>query len=83
MKSKQSHEYLMRSSDAAAAWQKLGDLFVDVLAHSGYGEIRIDVRWLSKGRKEVVLSSGKQYRFVIADLPPNTEAAADAELKTK
>ena len=78
MKKDAANEYLKRSPDAAAAWQKLGELFVDVLSHSGFGEIRVDVRWLSKGRKEVVLSSGKQYRFVVSNLPPQTESQQDA-----
>ena len=44
---------------------KLTHLFEDVLKHDGYGEIRIEVRLLRRGQKEVVLYCGKQYRFVI------------------
>lgn len=45
--------------------RKLDELLQDVLSHSGFGEVRIAVKWLSKGRQEVILSSGKEYRFVI------------------
>jgi hypothetical protein len=50
---------------------KLFDLLDDVLDHSGFGEIRVDVKVLKGGKKEVVISSGKQYRFV---LKQNTSA---------
>lgn len=64
-----------RNPEAVAAWQKLGELFEDVLGHSGFGEIRIEVRWLSKGRKEVILASGKQYRFVVSNLQAQDSSA--------
>lgn len=44
--------------------QLLG-LLDDILAHDGYGSIRVDVRLLKKGQKEVILDCGKQYRFVV------------------
>lgn len=40
-------------------------LLDDVLAHDGFGSIRVDVRLLKRGQKEVILDCGKQYRFVI------------------
>jgi hypothetical protein len=40
-------------------------LLDDVLAHDGYGSIRVDVRLLKRGQKEVILDCGKQYRFVV------------------
>lgn len=46
-------------------WAKLQHLATEVIDHSGYGEVHMAVRWLSKGRKEIILSSGKEYRFVI------------------
>jgi hypothetical protein len=46
-------------------WGKLAELMTDVVAHPGFGEIHIAVRWLNKGRKEIILSCGKEYRFVV------------------
>jgi hypothetical protein len=43
-------------------------LLDEVLAHDGFGSIRVDVRLLKKGQKEVILDCGKQYRFVV-DIP--------------
>lgn len=70
MKSKDAdkNSLVQRNPEAAAAWEKLGELFEDVLGHSGFGEIRVEVRWLSKGRKEIILASGKQYRFIVSNL---------------
>lgn len=44
---------------------KLMELVDDVLAHDGYGDIRVEVRILKRHQKEVILHCGKQYRFVI------------------
>lgn len=51
--------------DLEPVWEKLQLLVGDVIDHSGYGEVHVAVRWLSKGRKEIILSSGKEYRYVI------------------
>ena len=40
-------------------------LFEDALNHDGHAELRIDIRFLRRGQKEVVLHAGKQYRFVL------------------
>jgi hypothetical protein len=47
---------------------KLLELVDDVLAHDGYGDIRIEVKILKRRQKEVILHCGKQYRYVI-DVP--------------
>lgn len=52
---------------------KLLQLLDDVLVHDGFGSIRIDVRLLKKGQKEVILDCGKQYRYVVSsDAASNT-----------
>lgn len=47
---------------------KLLALLDEVLAHDGFGSVRVDVRLLKRGQKEVILDCGKQYRFVV-DIP--------------
>jgi hypothetical protein len=47
---------------------KLLELVDDVIAHDGYGDIRVEVRILKRHQKEVILHCGKQYRYVI-DIP--------------
>ncbi|MFT3822161.1 MAG: hypothetical protein QM750_31845 [Rubrivivax sp.] len=44
---------------------RLVRLYEEVFAHDGFGEIRIEVRLLKRGQKEVILHCGKQYRFVV------------------
>ncbi|MDO4571275.1 MAG: hypothetical protein Q4D38_12895 [Planctomycetia bacterium] len=39
--------------------------YQDLLRHDGFGEMRIDIRILKRGQKEVIVSSGKQFRFVV------------------
>ncbi len=44
---------------------KLLELVDDVLAHDGFGDIRVEVKILKRRQKEVILHCGKQYRFVV------------------
>jgi hypothetical protein len=47
---------------------KLLELVDEILAHDGFGDIRVEVRILKRRQKEVILHCGKQYRYVI-DFP--------------
>lgn len=40
-------------------------LYEEVFSHDGFGEIRVEIKILKKGQKEVILHCGKQYRFVV------------------
>ncbi len=44
---------------------RLMDLYTGLFCHDGYGEIRIEMRILRRGQKEVILHCGKQYRYVL------------------
>ncbi len=44
---------------------KLDDLFEELFEHNGYGQINIDMKILKKGQKEIILKSGKEFRFVV------------------
>lgn len=50
---------------------RLLHLFDELLGHEGYGSLRVDVRLLKRGQKEVILDCGKQHRFVV-DTPAAT-----------
>ena len=45
--------------------QQLQSLYHDVFEHDGYGDIRVEMRILRRGQKEVILHCGKQYRYVV------------------
>jgi hypothetical protein len=44
---------------------KLNDLYMEAFGHDGFAEIRVEMRILRRGQKEVILHCGKQYRFVV------------------
>lgn len=54
---------------AATALAKLASVFEDALAHDGFADIRVDIRLLRRGQKEVIVHFGKQYRYVVDGLP--------------
>lgn len=44
---------------------QFAELYGEVFAHDGYGDIRVEMRILRRGQKEVIIHCGKQYRFVV------------------
>ena len=48
--------------------RRIVKLYEEAFDHDGHAELKIDIRFLRRGQKEVVLHSGKQYRFVL-DFP--------------
>ncbi|MDR2678428.1 MAG: hypothetical protein LBB51_03210 [Zoogloeaceae bacterium] len=60
-KSAQSNERVLAKLDA---------LYQEAFEHNGFAEIRVEIRFLRRGQKEVILHCGKQYRFVV-DYDPN------------
>jgi hypothetical protein len=44
---------------------KLTELYLEAFQHDGFAEIRVEMRILHRGQKEVILHCGKQYRFVV------------------
>ena len=63
------------NSDQQPVKAKLLELMDDILAHDGYGDIRVEVRILKRRQKEVILHCGKQYRYVI-DFPGEQTSAS-------
>jgi len=53
-----------------AAEAKLMELFRGMVDHNGHSELRVEVKPLKKGRKNVVMSSGKDYHFVLKPVQP-------------
>jgi len=48
-----------------AVLARIEDLYRMLFEHSGYGEMEIEIRFLRKHEKEVLIKCGKQYRFVV------------------
>lgn len=45
--------------------KRINALYNMLVAHDGYGEMRVDFKILKKGQKEIVVHCGKQYRYVV------------------
>lgn len=54
---------------------RLQALYLEAFAHDGFAEIRVEIRILRRGQKEVILHCGKQYRFVVDFKEPQAAAA--------
>ncbi len=52
--------------------KRLLELLDELMAHDGFGSIKVDIRLLKRGQKEVIIDCGKQYRYVI-DFEPALE----------
>ncbi len=66
------------SEEHQAIEHKVFDLHRDLFLHEGYGALRIEMRFLKKGQKEIIVSSGKDYRYVVdwpGTVPPRQRAA--------
>lgn len=59
--------------------KRLLELLNELIAHDGYGSIKVDIRLLKRGQKEVIIDCGKQYRFVV-DFQPVAEVDAKQHL---
>jgi hypothetical protein len=51
--------------DNAAVKARMLALYDELFAHDGYGTLRVELRILRRGQKEVIVDCGKQYRFVV------------------
>lgn len=58
----------------------LGALYDELFAHDGYAELRVEIRILKRGQKEVILHCGKQYRYVV-DYRPTALGSGGAALR--
>lgn len=71
---------------------KLLDLYDELFRHNGYGEMHLEIRFLNRGQKEVIIRCGKQYRYIVdyrnaerrrASLPYEGEDRRGAEGENK
>lgn len=62
--------------------QRIAALYCGLIEHDGYGDLRVEVRLLKRGQKEVIVHCGKQYRYVVDrptfDTTGNRQAAYEA-----
>jgi hypothetical protein len=59
------------ASSHEAVLERILALYAMLFEHGGYGDMSIEIRYLRKSEKEVLVKCGKQYRFVVpADASP-------------
>jgi hypothetical protein len=44
---------------------RIVSLYRDLFLHDGYGTLRVEMRFLKKGQKEILVICGKEYRYVV------------------
>lgn len=55
----------MLSKEHQAVLNKIEQLYEALFQHDGFGEMKVEIRILKKGQKEVIIHCGKQHRYVI------------------
>lgn len=60
------------------AQRKLESLFDELLNHNGYADMRLEIRLLKRGQKEVIIHCGKQYRYVVDVHVPDPSSGESA-----
>ncbi len=56
---------ILESPEVSEVRSTLTTVLDDLLLHDGFGHIEIDMKILKRGQKEVLISCGKEYRFVV------------------
>jgi hypothetical protein len=55
----------METSSNKEILEQFSRLYDEVFTHDGYGDIRLEMKILRRGQKEVIIHCGKQYRYVV------------------
>lgn len=48
-----------------AVKSRMCELYDDLIAHEGFAEMRVEIRLLKRGQKEIILHCNKQYRLIV------------------
>lgn len=62
----------MTSTNSPVKKRLLG-LLDDLIHHDGYGSLKVEIRLLRRGQKEIIIDAGKQYRYIV-DFKPQMMA---------
>lgn len=49
------------------------NLLDELVEHDGFGSLKVDIRLLRRGQKEIIIDCGKQYRFVVDFQPAGND----------
>lgn len=54
-----------KSVEFSLVKNKLGEIFEELFQHEGHGSIDLNIRFLRRGQKEILIRCGREYRFVV------------------
>jgi len=55
----------LRLTEQHRVVEKLVSLYEEAFDHEGFAEVKVEIRILRRGQKEVILHCGKQYRYIV------------------
>jgi|UPI000687AE2D hypothetical protein len=53
------------STEHAQILDKIRELYCEIFLHDGFGELKVEMKFLKKKQKEIIIRCGKDYRFVV------------------
>jgi len=56
---------MLESPEVRHLRSTLMNVLDDLLLHDGFGHFEVDMKILKRGQKEILISCGKEYRFVV------------------
>lgn len=67
-----SNHKLHVNAELEKAKTRLLQAFDHIYTHEGFGQLEVEMRFLKKGQKEILIRCGREYRYVV-DKMNNTE----------
>lgn len=49
----------------AEVFEQMLNLYTELYKHQGYGKMSVEMRFLKRGQKEILISCGKEYRYIV------------------
>lgn len=44
---------------------RFAQLYTEMFSHDGYADMRVEMKILRRGQKEIIIHCGRQYRFIV------------------
>jgi hypothetical protein len=60
-------------------FERIRDLYETLLRHDGFGEMRVEMRILKRGQKEIIVCGERQYRYTVDFDPAESEGRRSSE----
>jgi hypothetical protein len=60
-------------------FERIRDLYETLLRHDGFGEMRVEMRILKRGQKEIIVCGERQYRYTVDFDPAESEGRRPSE----